>query len=94
MDHWDEALPGKVLHVQYEQLVCDPGTQIRRLLGHCGLEFEAACLNFHETRRAVRTASAEQVRQPIYSSGVAYWRRFESELEPLRRALGDALDRF
>jgi tetratricopeptide (TPR) repeat protein len=94
MDHWDEVLPGKVLHVQYEQLVADPESHIRRLLEHCGLEFEAACLNFHQTRRAVRTASAEQVRQPIYSSGVGYWRRFQSELEPLRVALGDALDRF
>ena len=94
MDHWDQVLPGKVLHVQYEQLVADPEGEIRRLLAHCGLEFDAACLNFHETRRAVRTASAEQVRQPIYSSGVAYWRHFETELEPLRVALGDALDRF
>ena len=69
MDHWDAVLPGKVLHVQYEELVRDPEANIRRLLEHCGLPFEPACLNFHETRRAVRTASAEQVRQPIYTSG-------------------------
>jgi tetratricopeptide (TPR) repeat protein len=91
MAHWDSVLPGRVLHVQDEQLVRDPEAQIRRLLGHCGLSFEPACLAFHETRRAVRTASAEQVRQPIYSSGVGYWRKFSAELEPLRSALDDAL---
>jgi tetratricopeptide (TPR) repeat protein len=89
MDHWDRLLPGKVLHVGYEALVRDPEGEIRRLLGHCGLAFEPACLNFHETQRPVRTASAEQVRQPLYSSGVGHWRHFEQELEPLRRALGD-----
>ncbi len=91
MDHWDAVLPGKVLHFQYEQLVRDPETNIRRLLEHCRLGFEPACLSFHETRRSVRTASAEQVRQPLYTSGVGYWRHFESELEPLRLALGDCL---
>jgi tetratricopeptide (TPR) repeat protein len=94
MDHWDEVLPGKVLHVQYEELVRNPEASIRRLLGHCGLPFEPGCLTFHETRRSVRTASAEQVRQPLYTSGVGHWRHFERELEPLKRALGDALDRF
>ena len=94
MDHWDAVLPGKVLQVRYEELVADPETHIRRLLAHCGLEFEPACLNFHQTRRSVRTASAEQVRQPIYTSGVGYWRHFENELEPLALALGDVLDRF
>jgi tetratricopeptide (TPR) repeat protein len=94
MDHWDAILPGKVLHVQYEELVRDPEANIRRLLEHCRLPFEPACLSFHETRRSVRTASAEQVRQPLYTSGVGYWRHFEAELEPLRRALGDSLGRF
>jgi tetratricopeptide (TPR) repeat protein len=94
MDYWDAVLPGTVLHLQYEDLVRDPETQIRRLLEHCGLPFEAACLAFHETRRSVRTASAEQVRQPLYTSGVGYWRHFSTELEPLRRALGDCLARF
>ncbi|HSY08197.1 MAG TPA: sulfotransferase [Steroidobacteraceae bacterium] len=94
MDHWDTVLPGKVLHVQYEELVRDPEANIRRLLEHCRLPFEPACLSFHETRRSVRTASAEQVRQPLYTSGVGYWRHFEAELEPLRRALGDSLGRF
>lgn len=94
MDHWDTVLPGRVLHVQYEELVREPELHIRRVLAHCGLEFEPACLSFHETRRSVRTASAEQVRQPLYSSGVGYWRHFERELEPLRHALGDCLQRF
>jgi tetratricopeptide (TPR) repeat protein len=94
MDHWDAVLPGKVLHLQYEELVRDPEANIRRLLEHCGLPFEAACLAFHETRRAVRTASAEQVRQPLYTSAVGHWRHFERELEPLRRALGNDLERF
>ena len=67
MEHWDAVLPGKVLHVQYEDMVRDPETTIRRLLAHAGLPFEPACLNFHETKRSVRTASAEQVRQPLYS---------------------------
>jgi tetratricopeptide (TPR) repeat protein len=93
MDHWDQVLPGRVLHVRYEDLVRNPEAQIRRLLAHCGLDFEPGCLNFHETERAVRTASAMQVRQPLYASGVGYWRHFEHELEPLRRALGDCLAR-
>jgi tetratricopeptide (TPR) repeat protein len=94
MDHWDAVLPGKVLHLQYEELIRDPEAQIRRLLSHCSLPFEPACLSFHETQRPVRTASAEQVRQPLYTSGVGYWHHFEANLEPLKRALGDSLDRF
>ena len=94
MDHWDTVLPGKVLHLRYEALVRDPEANIRRLLTHCGLNFEPACLAFHQTKRSVRTASAEQVRQPLYTSGVGYWRHFERQLEPLRRALGDCLERF
>ena len=94
MDHWDAVLPGKVLHLQYEELVRNPEVNIRRLLEHCRLPFEGACLSFHETQRSVRTASAEQVRQPLYTSGVGYWRHFVTELEPLRRALGDSLERF
>ena len=94
MDHWDAVLPGRVLHVQYEELVREPQAGIRRLLAHCGLKFEEACLEFHATRRPIRTASSEQVRQPLYTTGVGYWRRFERELEPLRRSLGDCLERF
>lgn len=94
MDHWDAVLPGKVLHVQHEELVRDPETHIRRILQHCGLKFEVGCLSFHETRRAIRTASAEQVRQPLYTSGIGYWRHFEAELTPLREVLGPVLGRF
>jgi tetratricopeptide (TPR) repeat protein len=94
MDHWGEVLPGKVLQIRYEELVQAPESGIRRLLAHCGLDFEPGCLAFHETRRAVCTASAEQVRQPIYTSAVGHWRHFEKELEPLKRALGDCLECF
>jgi predicted Zn-dependent protease len=94
MDHWDRVLPGKVLHLHYESLVADPDTQIRRLLDHCGLDFEPGCLNFHATRRPVRTASSEQVRQPLYASGVGHWRNFAEDLVPLRASLGDCLARF
>lgn len=94
MDHWDAVLPGKVLRVQYEHMVRDPEGVIRKVLAHCGLPFETGCLSFHSTRRSVRTSSAEQVRQPIYTSSLAHWRNFESQLQPLRAALGNALDRF
>ncbi len=94
MDHWDRVLPGKVLCLSYEALVRDTDAQVRRLLTHCGLPFESACLRFHENPRAVRTASSEQVRLPIYDSGIGHWRRFERQLEPLRRALGSCLERF
>jgi tetratricopeptide (TPR) repeat protein len=94
MDHWDAVLPGKVLHVSYEDLVRDPHDQVRRLLAHCGLEFDARCLEFHRTQRPIRTASSEQVRQPLYTSGIGYWLRFERELQPLRASLGDCLTRF
>ena len=94
MDHWDHVLPGKVMHLQYEELVREPEVWIRRLLAHCGLEFESSCLHFHATRRPVRTASSEQVRQPMYASGIGHWRHFAAELAPLAESLGDALDRF
>jgi outer membrane receptor protein involved in Fe transport/tetratricopeptide (TPR) repeat protein len=94
MDHWDRVLPGKVLRVSYEELVRDAEATIRRILGHCGLSFESACLQFHTTERLIRTASSEQVRQPLYVSSVGHWRRFERELEPLRRSLGSCLARF
>jgi tetratricopeptide (TPR) repeat protein len=94
MDHWDAVIPGKVLHVSYEDLVREPHDQMRRLLDHCGLEFDARCLEFHRTQRPIRTASSEQVRQPLYTTGIGYWRRFERELQPLRTSLGDCLMRF
>jgi tetratricopeptide (TPR) repeat protein len=94
MDHWDAVLPGKVFHLQYEELIRAPDTLIRRLLAHCGLPFESACVSFHETQRPIRTASSEQVRQPLYASAVGYWKHFAKDLEPLRKALGDCLERF
>jgi tetratricopeptide (TPR) repeat protein len=94
MDHWDDVLPGKVLHLSYENLIRAPEENIRRLLAHCGLEFDKRCMQFHETQRPIRTASSEQVRRPMYDSSVGYWRRFEDELEPLHRSLGNCLDRF
>jgi tetratricopeptide (TPR) repeat protein len=87
MQHWDEVLPGKVLRVQYEDVVSDLETQVRRLLDFCGLPFEPACVNFHETDRAVRTASSEQVRQPIFRGGLDQWENFDAFLAPLRAAL-------
>jgi len=89
MNHWDGALPGKVLHLQYEDLVRAPQARVRRLLEHCGLGFEPGCLNFHQTQRAIRTASSEQVRQPLYASGIGQWRAYADELEPLRRSLAE-----
>jgi tetratricopeptide (TPR) repeat protein len=94
MDHWNQALPGKVLRVDYESMVADPEAQIRRLLAHCELPFEAQCLNFHETQRTVRTASSEQVRQPIYRSGLNQWQPFSQWLDPLREALGPVLETY
>ena len=91
MDHWDQVLPGKVLQVSYEAVVADLEPQVRRLLEFCGLPFEDACVKFHQTERAVRTASSEQVRQPIFTSGVDHWENFSSWLDPLRAILGPDL---
>ena len=94
MDHWDQAIPGFVLRVQYEDVVDDLESQVRRILDFCGLEFEPACVEFYKTKRSVRTPSSEQVRQPIYRAGVDQWRHFEPYLEPLKTALGPVLQRY
>ena len=95
MDHWDRVLPGHVLRVQYEDMVEDTEAQVRRLLDFCGLPFERGCVEFYRSKRSVRTPSAEQVRQPIYRSGLAQWRHFEPWLDPLKDALGeDVLARY
>lgn len=87
MKHWREVLPGSVLEVHYEEVVADLEGQVQRLLDHCGLPWEDACLRFHETERAVKSASSEQVRQPIYSTSLNTWRRYERHLGPLIEVL-------
>ncbi len=92
MAHFDAVQPGRIHRVLYERMVADTETQVRRLLDYCGLPFEDACLRFFENDRAVRTASSEQVRQPIFREGLDHWRHFEPWLQPLKLALGDAVD--
>ena len=87
MAHWDSVLPGRVLRVDYEAVVEDTEAEVRRMLDYCGLEFEPGCLEFYRTERTVRTASSEQVRQPIYRSAVDQWRFYEAHLGPLKESL-------
>ena len=94
MRHWDDVLPGKILRVHYEDVVKDTESQVRRLLEFCNLPYEEACLSFYETDRSVRTASSEQVRQPIYKSGLEQWKHFEPWLSPLKTSLGPALTEY
>lgn len=94
MAHFDTVLPGRVHRVIYEAMIADPEREIRALLDHCGLPFEAACLSPHENDRAVRTASSEQVRRPIFKDAVEHWQHFESHLGPLKQALGPVLDAY
>ena len=92
MAHWDSVLPeGRVLRVQHEDVLEDLEGQVRRILDYCGLPFDQACVDFHKTDRAVRTASSEQVRRPINKSGVEQWRPYEAHLDPLKAALGPDL---
>jgi tetratricopeptide (TPR) repeat protein len=92
MDHWHELLPGKILDVHYEETVTDLDGQVQRILAHCDLPFEEQCLRFHETKRAVKTASSEQVRQPIYKGALGTWRRYESHLDEWKEELGPIID--
>jgi tetratricopeptide (TPR) repeat protein len=94
MAHFDQVLPGRVHRVFYEDMVEDTEAEVRRLLDYCGLPFEAGVLKFHENQRAVRTASSEQVRQPIFRDGLEQWRHFEPWLGPLAKALGPVLERY
>lgn len=87
MAHWREVLPGRMFEVEYEQMVQDQEGMSRRLIGHLGLEWDDACLDFHKTARSVRTASVGQVRKPVYASSVGGWRKYEKHLGPLREAL-------
>lgn len=92
MTHLDRVLPDAVHRVIYERMVDDTEAEVRALLDYCGVEFEAACLAFHQTERAVRTPSSEQVRQPIYRDGTEAWKPFSDHLDPLREALGAVID--
>jgi hypothetical protein len=94
MAHFDAVLPGRVHRVIYESLVDDTECEVRRLLEYCGLAFDERCLRFYENERAVRTASSEQVRQPIYRDGVDHWRHYEPWLGPLKEALGPVLESY
>jgi tetratricopeptide (TPR) repeat protein len=89
MAHFDEVLPGRVHRVFYENMVEDTEAEVRRLLEYCRLPFEEGVLRFHENQRAVRTASSEQVRQPIFRDGMEQWRHFDAWLGPLKEALGE-----
>ncbi|MGE3930919.1 MAG: sulfotransferase [Hyphomonadaceae bacterium] len=92
--HIDRVWPGRVHRVHYEAVVSDTEAELRRLLGYCGLPFEEECLRFYDNQRAVRTASSEQVRQPIFSDAVEHWRHYEPHLDDLKRALGPVLDAY
>ena len=91
MKHWDSVLPGKVLRVHYDDVVNDLESEVHRILDYCELPFESACVEFHRNPRAVRTPSAEQVRQPIYRQALDQWENYEPWLSPLKEALGPAL---
>ncbi len=94
MRHWNRILPGRVLRVSYEDLVENLDTSVRQVLAHCGLEFDPACLAFHRSRRVINTPSSEQVRQPLFREGLSQWQHYDSWLDPLREALGDAIVRY
>ena len=94
MAHVDRVLPGRVHRVIYERMIEDTDAQVSRLLQYCGLPFEEGCLRFYDNERAVRTASSQQVRKPIFKEGIDQWRRFEDWLQPLQSALGAVLERY
>ncbi|HEY6924881.1 MAG TPA: sulfotransferase [Steroidobacteraceae bacterium] len=94
MAHFDAVLPGRVYRVFYERMIEDTEAEVRRLLAHCSLPFEAGCMAFYNNERAVRTASSEQVRRPIFREGMDHWRHYEQWLNPLQAALGPVLDAY
>jgi hypothetical protein len=89
MDHWERTLPGRIYHLRYEEFLSDFETQAKRLIEHCGLPWDPACVEFHNSDRRVKTASASQVRQPLYTHSIERWRRYEKQLGPLLEVLGD-----
>jgi tetratricopeptide (TPR) repeat protein len=94
MRHWDVVLAGSILRVCYEDVVEDLEGNVRRILEFCGLAFEPGCVEFYKSERSVRTASSEQVRQPLFRDGLLQWQNYESWLGPLKDGLGDALERY
>ena len=94
MDNYDRALPGKVYRAYYEETVSNTEQQVRNILDYCGLPFEKSCMKFFENKRPVRTASSEQVRQPIYSAGVDQWKNYEQWLDPMKESLGNVLTEY
>jgi tetratricopeptide (TPR) repeat protein len=92
MQHWHEMLPGQILDVHYEDTVTDLNTQVRRILDFCGLQFEEQCLRFYETERAVKTASSEQVRQPIYTGALGLWKKYGEHLSDWEEELADIIE--
>ena len=94
MAHFERTLPNRIHRVLYESIVADTESEVRRLLAYCKLPFETGCLRFYENPRAVRTASSEQVRQPIFDEGLEHWRNYEPWLDPLKQALGSALGEY
>ena len=87
MDHWSKVLPGEILLVNYEDLINDFEPSVNRILDYCNLPFEQSCLEFYKSKRSVKTPSAEQVRQPIYKSGLDYWKNYEPFLDDLKNNL-------
>jgi tetratricopeptide (TPR) repeat protein len=92
MQHWHDVLPGQILDVHYEDTVTDLETQVRKILDFCGLEFEESCLRFYETERAVKTASSEQVRQPIYTGALGLWKKYGDNLNDWQDDLADIIE--
>ena len=92
MKHWHAVMPGQVLDVHYEETVTDLEAQVRRILDYCGLLFEENCLRYWETRRAIKTASSEQVRRPIYTSALDVWRKYGDNLSYWREELKDIIE--
>jgi hypothetical protein len=92
MQHWHDVLPGQILDVHYEDTVTDLETQVSKILNFCGLEFEESCLRFYETERAVKTASSEQVRQPIYTGALGLWKKYGDNLNDWQDDLADIIE--
>ena len=87
MLHWEKILPGSMYTLQYEKMISDQKTQTKNLLDFCNLPWDDACLTFHKTERKVSTVSLAQVRRPIYKDSVELWKRYEKQLEPLRKTI-------